>query len=143
MSGRAKPGRGDEAEQLRELIRQAHEAAQNVRAAMREYGVLVQAARGEVITELQEYMRAQVDIGIATLTAVIEEKDERVIKRVQDVADQLDIWERDVRRRLQVMAIAEQATAGELSKSDAARELMRVRGDLPNLGSLLSGGPGS
>lgn len=138
MSGRPKPGRGDEAGQLRQLIREAHEAAQDIKAAMREYGVLVETARAEVISELQQYMREQVDSGVAALTAVIEEKDKQVIERVRQVAGQLDEWESDVRRRIGAMKIAERVLAGELDKPGAAQELMRLRGDISRVGSQLS-----
>lgn len=141
MSGRPKPGRSDEAEQLHQLTREAHEAAQEVKAAMRDYRVLVETARGEMISELQQYMREQVAIGFAALTAVIEEQDKQVIERVRQVAGQLDEWESDVRRRIRTMKIAERVLAGELDKSDAGRELMRLRGDVSKVGSQLFADP--
>jgi hypothetical protein len=56
VSGRPKPGRPDEAEQLRQLIREAHEAAQELRAAVKDTRAVIQGDLAGLMTSVhQEY----------------------------------------------------------------------------------------
>ena len=93
MSGRPKPGRGDEAEQLRQLTREAHEAAQELREATRDYKATIAGARAEVQGELQAYMRAEVDKGIAILAAIVERQEVYINANLQDVYEKVKQWE--------------------------------------------------
>jgi hypothetical protein len=87
MSGRPKPGRDDAAEQLRELIREAHSAAKDLRAAIRE-------------------VRAVADEASAAVNAKVN----------QDLTDWCDHWQTEMNRHATDLNAAVDHARGEILK---------------------------
>jgi hypothetical protein len=104
VSGRPKPGRGDEAEQLRELTRQAHEAAQHLSAVLREYREAVAISAAPLVLQLQEYLGAQVKLGTEALNMSLGDRDREVAEAAQEAIDHLTVIEEEHLRRARDLA---------------------------------------
>jgi hypothetical protein len=100
MSGRPKPGRGDEAEQLRQLTREAHEAAQAIHAAIREYQEVIKVTHDELLERLEANLRREVDAGMAALNKHMKDQDTALQGRLLSAFAAFGAAEEAVRDRM-------------------------------------------